>query len=88
MRNKNILNGLKVVRCQVVSGQCPECATVHPPEMPHNQTSLYWQYSFAEKHGRWPTWNDAMAHCTPEMRGMWVAELAKRGIVVEEKGQS
>lgn len=40
-------------------GTCPQCAAFHPPDFPHNQTSLHWQYWFYNEHGRWPTWTDA-----------------------------
>lgn len=63
-------------------GTCPECAVVHDPEMPHNQQSLTYQYKFYDKHGRWPTWKDAMAHCTEEMKQAWMEALAERGITV------
>jgi hypothetical protein len=55
----------------------------HAPELPHNQQSLYWQYWFWSQHQRWPTWKDAMAHCTEEMKGLWRVELGKHGIEVE-----
>lgn len=77
------LNGFKLLRGKLEEGQCAECAVKHPPEMPHDQTSLFWQYSFREKTGRWPTWSDALAHCTPEMREQWVEQLAKHGVVVD-----
>lgn len=76
--------------------KCQACAVKHPPEHPHNQQSLHWQYWFWGQHQRWPTWADAMAHCTPEMQAFWVKELAKHKIVVKpptnsgtdsEKGQ-
>lgn len=76
------MSGLVVLRGRIRNGQCAECATDHPPEYPHNQQSLYYQYMFYEKHGRWPTWVDALAHCTPEVRAMWVEELAKHGVKV------
>jgi hypothetical protein len=76
------LGGLKLLRGKFKEGQCHECAVVHDLDMPHNQQSIFWQYNFREKHGRWPTWADAMAHCTPEMQQRWVAELAKLNIVV------
>lgn len=63
-------------------GLCQQCAVDHPPEHPHNQQSLYWQYWFYGKNGRWPTWFDAMAHCTPEMKAYWTDALAKHGIKV------
>ena len=72
----------KLLRPPVKEGQCPECATNHTPEMPHNQQSLFYQYAFYDKHGRWPTWNDALAHCTPEMRAEWVDALKTHGIEV------
>lgn len=62
---------------------CQKCATKHKPEMPHNQQSLYWQYYFYAKHARWPTWEDAMAHCSEEMKAAWVEELRKHGVEVK-----
>jgi hypothetical protein len=59
---------------------CQECAVDHEPEQPHNQQSLYYQYKFYAEHGRWPTWEDAMAHCSPEIQRLWKTELEKRGI--------
>ena len=49
-------------------GTCPECAVAHDPEMPHNRDSLAYQYKFYDQHGRFPTWKDAMAHCTPAIQ--------------------
>lgn len=84
MNATNNLGGLKLLRAPMKDGQCPECAVKHAPEMPHNQQSLFWQYSFMEKNGRWPTWTDAMSHCTPEMKRFWIAELAKHNVIVEQ----
>lgn len=67
---------------------CPECGLEHAPHLPHDQTSLLYQYRFRSEEGkagreeRWPTWKDAMAHCTPDMQADWVRELAKHGVVV------
>lgn len=61
-------------------GKCPECAVEHPPECPHNQQSLFYQYQFYNEHGRWPTWEDAMAHCDEAMKDVWRRELKARGI--------
>lgn len=63
-------------------GTCPECAVDHAPEQPHNQQSLFYQYSFYEKNGRWPTWEDAMAHCADGIKGFWKTELRKRGVEI------
>jgi len=61
-------------------GTCPECAVAHEPELPHNQQSLFYQYSFYNEHGVWPTWGDAMAHCNEEMKEFWKSELQAVGI--------
>ena len=62
--------------------KCPECATAHAPEAPHNAQSLFYQMKFLMEHRRDPTWVDAMAHCTPEVRAQWTAELEAYGIDV------
>ncbi len=57
---------------------CQECAVDHPHDQPHNQQSLYYKYAFFAKHDRWPTWTDAMRHCTPEVRAQWRPLLVER----------
>jgi len=47
-------------------GKCQECAVDHRPDEPHNRDSLYYQMAFRQKHGRWPTWADAIAHCSED----------------------
>jgi len=54
----------------------------HEPEMPHNQKSLFYQYKFYNEHGHWPTWEDAMAHCSDEMKELWRSELEKLGMKI------
>ena len=61
---------------------CQECAVKHDPMMPHNRDSLYYQYAFYAKNGRWPTWADAMAHCPEEIKGYWTDALMEKGIDV------
>lgn len=56
---------------------CQECATQHDLFAPHNQQSLYYQMQFNAKHGRFPTWTDAMAHCGPDTRAFWREELVR-----------
>lgn len=63
-------------------GTCPECAVAHPPELPHNQKSLFYQTKFYIDHNRYPTWEDAMGHCSEEMKAVWREELRKLGVVV------
>ena len=63
-------------------GTCPMCAVRHDPDQPHDQQSLTWQYKFYDIHGRWPTWKDAIAHCSPEVRSAWTEALRDYGIEV------
>ena len=60
---------------------CQECGVDHPHDQPHNQQSLYYQMAFHATHGRWPTWSDAMAHCSLEVRAGW------RGALIEQMRQ-
>jgi|GEM_PF-2625893 hypothetical protein len=60
-------------------GTCEECATAHDPTYPHNKQSLFYQYRFYFKENRWPTWEDAMAHCSDKMKEAWRQELTKLG---------
>lgn len=59
---------------------CQECAVDHQADLPHNRGSLFYQYHFYNEHGRWPTWEDAMAHCSEAMKKHWVEALAKKGV--------
>ncbi|MCM1566064.1 MAG: hypothetical protein NC238_08990 [Dehalobacter sp.] len=61
---------------------CQECAAKHDPDMPHNRDSLFYQYKFYNEHGRWPTWEDAMAHCPDEMKELWCQALRKLGVEI------
>ena len=59
---------------------CQVCAVDHDPHQPHNLQSLYYQVYFNQLHGRSPTWTDALAHCSDDVKAQWMAELSKRGI--------
>ncbi len=81
----------EMVNAQILpapGGTCPECATVHEPELPHNAQSIYYQYTFYGREGRWPTWVDAMAHCPEQVKVFWTKELAARGIPLNGKGDT
>ena len=71
----------------VPKGTCEMCAVAHDPGMPHNRDSLCYQYKFYDLHGRFPTWMDAMAHCTEEMQQMWIQALKERGVDLGEKAE-
>lgn len=68
-------------------GSCPICATVHRPEEPHDRDSIYYQNYFRRKHKRFPTWADAMSHCTEAMKEDFKKRLALRGIVLEKEDE-
>lgn len=61
---------------------CQECAVKHDLMMPHNRDSLYYQYAFYSKHGSWPTWADAMAHCPENIKEFWIQSLTDKGIEI------
>lgn len=61
-------------------GCCPVCGDEHPPEYPHNPGHIYWQMLRAVHHEPSPTWNEAMAHVSEEMRESWVGFLDGAGI--------
>lgn len=64
-------------------GACPICATTHAPEEPHDRDSLYYQNWFRRKHKRFPTWEDAMNHCTEDVKRKFAKKLERRGIIIE-----
>ncbi len=70
-------------------GLCPECATEHPPEVPHNFWSAYYHVRFTLMNGRAPTVDDSMSHCTPEMRDRWIKAMnaVERMNAVEEENK-
>ena len=71
-------------------GTCRECAVKHDPAYPHNRDSLYYQMRFQQRHRRFPTWADAMAHCDEAMKAAWREGLLAKGVPpeqLEEHGQ-
>ncbi len=67
-------------------GRCQVCAADHAPEAPHNRDSLYYQMSFYQKNGRFPTWKDAMSHCTEPVKEAWLAALREHHVPEEDIG--
>jgi hypothetical protein len=50
---------------------CQECAVKHGPDEPHDPQSLFWQTK-RNLEGLPPaTWEDALAHCPPEVKEAW-----------------
>lgn len=70
-----------VVVDMVKPGACLECGAIHSPEQPHNRDSLLYQYKFYDKHGRWPTWSDAMGHCSKEVKELRKQALMSAGLM-------
>lgn len=68
-------------------GRCPVCAAEHPPDLPHNPASLYYQYQFYREHARWPTWGDAMEHCHETVKKAFADALAIHGIEIGAERQ-
>lgn len=66
-------------------GTCPECGVAHDPRMPHNRDSLAYMYNFFDKHERWPSWADAMAHCSEDVKAYWRDQLNARGVEIGEE---
>lgn len=66
-------------------GTCSQCAVDHHPEQPHNCESLYYQYAFYAEHARWPTWEDALAHCDNQMYDLWRCALAVHNVRVKPR---
>lgn len=62
---------MKLMLLPPAPGTCPVCAHPHAASQPHNAESIYYQYRFKFLRGRWPTWADALAHCTPTARRLW-----------------
>ena len=58
---------------------CKVCATFHKPGQPHDRDSLYYQNHFYRDYGRFPTWEDAMAHCTEDVKAAFRAKLEGGG---------
>lgn len=61
---------------------CDECAVQHLTDEPHDAKSLFYQYHFYFREGRWPTWADALAHVPGPARRRWETELRSRGEVI------
>lgn len=73
---------LHLLPCKT-KGVCKECSTEHEDWEPHN-LCMYYQYKFHAEHGRFPTWADAIAHCSEEVQQTTIACLKEHGIVIEK----
>lgn len=62
---------------------CQECAIDHDPEEPHNRDSLYYQMTFYKKHKSYPTWEDAIAHCSDNLKYAVREFLREKGVAID-----
>jgi hypothetical protein len=65
------------------SNMCPVCAIAHPEDYPHDANSVYYKYYFHQQHQRFPTWRDAMVHCSPELQEVWCEHLESLGVDID-----
>lgn len=66
-------------------GACRICGDVHNCRDPHNAGSLLYQHTFRKRNGRYPTWIDAMSHCSRRTKERWVDRLARKGIKLDAR---
>jgi len=59
---------------------CQVCAGNHKADDPHDCNSLFYQYAFYKEYSRWPTWKDAVAHCSEGTQKLWENELRGLGL--------
>lgn len=64
-------------------GACPVCGELHGRQEPHNKNSLLYQHRFRRKHGRYPTWEDAMEHCSLTVKKRFCERLKRHGVTVD-----
>lgn len=55
---------------------CHECGRIHPLDAPHDVDSKEYREFFFLLNGRYPTWDDAMAHCSDESKALVSKALA------------
>ncbi len=58
---------------------CPVCKCTHEGSWPHLVDSLPYREQFFRLRGRYPTHDDAAAHCTPRDRMLWRARIEAAG---------
>ena len=56
---------------------------MHDAQDPHDRDSLYYQNQFYKQHKRFPTWSDAMAHCSEITKAVFRQRLERRGISID-----
>lgn len=67
-------------------GACRLCGEIHGAGEPHNLGSLLYQHRFRAEYGRYPTWEDAMSHCSETVKKRFRERLEKHGIPTGDDG--
>lgn len=65
-------------------GACPECNADHHVSQAHRWGSDFYMNGFFDKHGVYPTWGDALAHCREDVRMNWEQVLLAQGVTADE----
>ena len=81
MRNEGDLEEIRVTAPR--PGACAVCESLHDAQDPHDRDSLYYQNQFYKQHKRFPTWSDAMAHCSEITKAVFRQRLERRGISID-----
>ena len=55
-------------------GGCKICGARHRPEEPHEYSSLYYKVKFYGSYRRFPTREDAAAHCPDAVRAAYLGQ--------------
>jgi len=69
-------------------GRCASCAVDHDENGAHDAESMFYQTRFYLKHGRYPTWADAIAHLSEERQESWRKALIEFGVWSEPEGEA
>ena len=59
---------------------CPQCGRAHDAQTPHCWGDTVYMTRFQEKHGRLPTWGDAMANLDEYAQARWRTRLLSLGV--------
>ncbi len=62
---------------------CQMCGRRHFAHQPHDPTSPLYALNFRSTERRWPSWKDAMSHCSPKMQDYLLRMLRKHHMSAE-----
>jgi hypothetical protein len=74
--NDNTNEEIRVV--PPMPGTCPVCAAKHRKDAPHDKNSVYFQNWFYHRHRRFPTWEDAMEHCSEKTKASFREKIRRK----------